>query len=412
MMNINRKNYESYLVDYSEGKLSASQARQVESFLAENPDIKEVFEIFIGGEIESDDTSFSNKDLLKSIPYDKTTAQSDFFQEQCIAKIENLLSADEQKQFKISLSNDPEKLKEYNLFSKTVLNAEHLIYNEKLTLKQNYTSHVINPNNFNEYSVACSEGWLNHEGMLALNEFIAANPTYKKEYDLFQQIKLSPNYNVVFLKKSSLKKFRVLNFATAKIYSVAASVAAVFALGYFVVKTPEILNNVQTASTIQVQSLKQQAKPMIKQDFDKQSFVVTNTKKLSKVTQTNIVLNTQELSKFNSRNETLPLEVIKPKTINYIECKKCTVNKPDLAVFEARRTRTDNPTNQIADLNEQNVITPKTLANNLLKSGVAKLDKVTKGKVNISKDENNKTKFEISTKYLAFSTNIKSNKRN
>lgn len=418
MMNINKNNYESYLVDYSEGKLSVNLAREVENFLAANPDIKAEFELFMedvpmNTAIENAEVSFSGKDLLKSMPYDKAPAQSEFFQQQCVANIENLHSAGEKALFEKSLINNPEKQKEYNLFSKTILSAENITYNEKLTLKQEYTSHVINPDNFNEYSIACTEGWLNHQGMVALNEFIAANPEYKKAYDLCQQIKFTPDYSVVFPNKSSLKKFRILSFATAKNFSVAASVAAVLAFGYFAIKTPVIMNNVQTASTIQVQSLKQTAKPEIQQKAHKTLLTATNIKKSSKVAVTNVMLKAEELSKTNSRDQTLPLEVIKPKTINYIECKKCTdTDKSNLAIFEARKARKNNFTDQDTKVNEQNIITPKTLANNLLKSGVAQINKITKGKVNISKDENNKRKFEVSTKYLAFSTNLKANNKN
>ena len=98
-MNINRTNYESFLIDYVEGLLSTEQQKEVEAFLSANPDIKDEFEALSVEEFRLPDVVFEEKEQLKKIPFEKTSAHSEYFQQQCVAKIEKLLTPTEEKWF-------------------------------------------------------------------------------------------------------------------------------------------------------------------------------------------------------------------------------------------------------------------------------------------------------------------------
>ncbi len=405
-MRIGKNNYELFLVDYSEGKLSEETANEVVQFLAANPNINDEFELFKNSENETSEIILSNKENLKNIPYETSSANSEFFQQLCVAKLEQQLSPDEEQRFNTAVLAEKEKQKEFNLFAKTKFISENTIYNEKLTLKQSFTSHVINPNNFIEYCIACSEGWLNYQGATALNKYIAKNKKLKKEYDLVSQIKFAPDYSIVFPNKANLKKFQFLGAQTRKYISSAASIAAVLALSLFVYRTPSILNNIQTATIIDV-------------DASSNTGQIRTTKQISKnikedaISFKNDSQQTRKIKKesfFSNNafeNERTPhVESLKPKTINNIKCKKCTINKK---IIKASSSAILNK--KIASVEQKATkekINSKSLASNIVKAGISGVNKITNGKVKVKKVKGTqKTKLTFSSKHLAFSTNVK-----
>ena len=91
-MMITRNNYESFLVDYADGTLPASEVREMEHFLAANPDIREEFEAYREGTVEEPHILFPTKSDLKKIPFSHMEAHSELFQQKCVAYVEQRFS--------------------------------------------------------------------------------------------------------------------------------------------------------------------------------------------------------------------------------------------------------------------------------------------------------------------------------
>lgn len=65
-MNINKENIETYLLDYAEGTLSVQQKKEVESFLALNPEYREMLSLYDASiKLEEEPIIFTGKEDLK-----------------------------------------------------------------------------------------------------------------------------------------------------------------------------------------------------------------------------------------------------------------------------------------------------------------------------------------------------------
>lgn len=409
-MIINRNNYELYLVDYLDGNLSKDMMQQVKQFLAINQDIREEFDCFNDNATVIPEVNFNEKKQLKKIPFFSSDANSEFFQQQCVAKIENLLNNEESAAFDEVIKNDKTKQKEYDQFAKTKLTPEHLIFNEKLTLKQANFSHVINPYNFEEYCVACSEGWLNQSGLTALNNYIKDNPHLVKEFNLYTKTKLTPDLSIKYFDKLSLKRTWLMPLKTSVNISVAASVAAIFLFGFMLFKNPSLNNQMNTAATNSLQ--KTETKETIIQSPDK--IKTKNTKPVvlahSKDEQKRNIATEQKSNSVIRHNE---LQLITPKTIDTIECRKCT---DDISTIDTKNIEIVGPigSNLIGDHSktETRKISPRNVVKSALIASIKGAEVITNGKVRVKQDEEkSKTVVGFNSRFLAFSTNLNNNKQ-
>lgn len=117
-MTINRLNYEIYLVDYLDGKLSAAQVEGLMLFLDQNPDIKEEFEGMEDTVLVAESAIYPNKSSLKKKSFLKDGIDNEF-DYLCISATEGLLSKEEKDVFEREILKDPLKHKAYRDFQKT-----------------------------------------------------------------------------------------------------------------------------------------------------------------------------------------------------------------------------------------------------------------------------------------------------
>lgn len=135
-MNINRLNYEIYLLDYLDGKLNASQVDELLLFLDQNPDIKEAFEGMEDAVLIADTTIYPDKSSLKKKSFLKDGIDNEF-DYLCIASLEGVLSNEEKISFEKSLQGDPIKQSAYKNYQKTKIQPQAAIqYNNKSHLKR------------------------------------------------------------------------------------------------------------------------------------------------------------------------------------------------------------------------------------------------------------------------------------
>ena len=84
-------------------------------------------------------------------------------------------------------------------------------------MKKNVTAHLVTNDSFDEYCVACVEGWLDQSGLIALNEYIEKNPEQKRTLDLYYHTRLIPDSTIVFPNKKRIKKFQLLSGRNRKL---------------------------------------------------------------------------------------------------------------------------------------------------------------------------------------------------
>lgn len=140
-MEINRSNYEIWLIDWSDGILNSLQIDQLKLFLSENPDLREEFNDFNSMNLFPSGISFSNKEQLKKSPSDISQSQFEYL---CAAYVENDLSGSQQTELMEIIDMYPDKKKTFNLIQKTRLVPPKINYKHKaLLLKRTAIQNVI-----------------------------------------------------------------------------------------------------------------------------------------------------------------------------------------------------------------------------------------------------------------------------
>jgi hypothetical protein len=138
-MEINKENYEIFILDYYEGRLNQSEELALFAFLDANSEIKAEFESFEN--ISFADTEAISFDLKESLKKTDASAPAiinltnynSFF----IAAIEGDLTAAQQKQLDIFLLQHPDLNEEFHLFQLTKLTADkNIVFENKPQLKK------------------------------------------------------------------------------------------------------------------------------------------------------------------------------------------------------------------------------------------------------------------------------------
>jgi len=124
-MDINRNNYEVWLTDFMDGKLSATRTEELMSFLDQNPNLKEEFEGFETIILKPGNIRFSPKEQLKKPP---VIASEEIDENNCetffIAWHENDLDASQKENLLTFLQHNPLLKDEFRLFESLKLIAD------------------------------------------------------------------------------------------------------------------------------------------------------------------------------------------------------------------------------------------------------------------------------------------------
>jgi len=151
-MDINRNNYESFFIDYLDGRLSPDQVIKLMSFLKENPDLKTELEEFEEINVEPDKKRFESKISLKKAFIVNDSNFDDF----CIASLEGDLTEEEATLFQNWLQQNPLKVREFELYKKTRLIPEKITFDFKSTLKRRSVVRIFTPKVWGYFSAAAS----------------------------------------------------------------------------------------------------------------------------------------------------------------------------------------------------------------------------------------------------------------
>ncbi len=231
-MKITRENCEAWFLDYYEGRLEPHQAEQLFAFLDANPDLHEVFNSF--EEITLDDlsVSYGNKDELKRVDDLPRAINEINCEEIFIADAEGLLDAEMKNQLAAFLQQFPAQRATYELYQRTRLQPEAIVFSEKALLKKAATT--ITAENEEEWFVAAAEKRLNSAENGQLEQYIAAHPEKKQALALFAATVLSPDMSVVYPDKMGLKRKQGAGVFTA--WRAAAAILLLFAGSYGIIR--------------------------------------------------------------------------------------------------------------------------------------------------------------------------------
>jgi hypothetical protein len=136
-MKFNRGNYELFVIDFLEGKLSEEDHILFVKFLKDHPEINEEIKDIHNAQLQPDDEQFSGKHILKKNI--KTSKYQDDFYNNCIAYLEGDLGSAEKINFENWISDNPQKIHELELFRKVYLKADmNITFSPKSGLKKRF----------------------------------------------------------------------------------------------------------------------------------------------------------------------------------------------------------------------------------------------------------------------------------
>jgi hypothetical protein len=140
-MQIDRSNYEIWIIDLLDGNLNSSQVEQLKLFLNQNPYLREEFNDLTKSKLLPPDISFQNKENLKKSPSDISQAQFEYL---CAAYLENDLTTSQKQEVDEIVNKNPARKKTFDQIQKTIIIPESISYKHKnLLLKQTTYKKVI-----------------------------------------------------------------------------------------------------------------------------------------------------------------------------------------------------------------------------------------------------------------------------
>ncbi len=417
-MNINRQNYESYLVDYVEGTLAPEWIPLVEEFLRQNPDIQEEMDLYAGSTIETEATLFPEKQRLKLIPLEKSEPSSDYFQRYCVAYIEGWLTEKEQEIFEASVKNNVAKTREMNLFRKTILPLDSVVFDEKILLMPFESNPNINDENFEAYCIGCVEGWLNQNQMVALNAYLEANAEKRETLARYQKLKLAPDYSIIYPDKQKIKRFNIFNTKTRKILSYVASSAAVIVFGMMVYYSSSFDQKEQLAGHVSksqpVTEIPEKMEPITTEPLVTSQPLLPKTdlfgfKKLQRVADQAAQLEASQQAQTITRMQPIQLAALDCAECKEVFVESKTINK---RVIPQNQLKTTDISDEGSKEEQQTQAAEKNLVKDLAQVGLSQINNWSNGKLVIEKsNESKKTKIALNTRYFAVSTQVKNRKK-
>lgn len=137
-MDINRNNYEAFLLDLLEGRLSVAEQRKLDDFLKQYPEFVADLPDLDLLSLEKPQLCYPLRDQLKKkFPTEDTTISADNFDLFSIARMEGDLSSQQEEEHRYLVSVDDKRQEEWLAWQKTRLHAEPVSFPGKNKLKRN-----------------------------------------------------------------------------------------------------------------------------------------------------------------------------------------------------------------------------------------------------------------------------------
>ncbi|MBX7051065.1 MAG: hypothetical protein K1X54_03420 [Flavobacteriales bacterium] len=186
-MNINRENYEVWLIDYLDGNLNDEAVAELHAFLLLNPDIAEEFNA-LKQLPESfplpSELNFHDKESLKKTE----DAISPTLNELLAKSVESDLNPEEQLQLKLALESTPGLWYHFNTIHKTKLIPPQVVFGQKSNLLYNLW-----PDGLEDEWLIISiiEGEHNQEQLMQFESRIKTDLDFRHKYEALVKTKLN-----------------------------------------------------------------------------------------------------------------------------------------------------------------------------------------------------------------------------
>lgn len=234
---INKSNYEAWLMDYLDGKLSAEMMAELLLFLDSNPEIKaEFINLKEVGNIPPLSSSFSGKEWLK-FEEDEEALFLTADEMKCLSALEGDMSENEKYAFVSSLADSKALSDTWLSLNRVKLQPDDgIAFSHRKALKRAEVLPYqgINEDNYEEVFAAFHEDNPDDDRRKEMAAFLALNTVLQPEFELFARIKFEADTRVVFSEKSSLyvKPAGIRYLLNPYISgSIAAGLALLFAVG-------------------------------------------------------------------------------------------------------------------------------------------------------------------------------------
>lgn len=136
-MKIDIHNYESFFLDFVEGRLDDASTLEMLNFLRKHPDLKQELEGFGDVRLDPDDISFPSKNLLKKLDFKGAPVNDNNFNDFAIAHHEKILSVKETEKLFRYLEQNPHKNNDFKMFGTVYLKADPaIVFEAKPFLKK------------------------------------------------------------------------------------------------------------------------------------------------------------------------------------------------------------------------------------------------------------------------------------
>jgi len=136
-MDINRNNYEAFLLDLAEGRLNAKEIQQVRDFLQLNPDCGEGLDREQYWRLKSEWVGFPGKQgLRKEFPSHTSELSDSDFGLFSIARLEGDLNREQELAYARMVEGDKDKYQEWLAWKQTKLMGGAIVYEGKDRLKK------------------------------------------------------------------------------------------------------------------------------------------------------------------------------------------------------------------------------------------------------------------------------------
>ncbi|MCK4919876.1 MAG: hypothetical protein KAS71_02445 [Bacteroidales bacterium] len=153
------------------------------------------------------------------------------------------LSDSQIREIEAFLMNHDDLREEFEGLEKILLKPDNIKYGLKENLRQPDLGDSVNESNFEFYCIAEMEGDLSEKQLEELGDYLLSNPDKKQTQILFGQTRIPSPENIIFDKKSALKRniFVIRKTAVYRSLSIAAGIALLLAL-FFTVLEKDIEN--------------------------------------------------------------------------------------------------------------------------------------------------------------------------
>jgi len=137
-MDINRNNYEAFMLDLLEGRLSVNEQKKLNDFLKHHPEyVADLPDIDLLS-LEKPRLTYPLRDLLKKeLPTKDTRISAANFDLFSIARMEGDLSPQQEEEHRYMVSVDDKRLEEWAAWQNTRLVPEDILFPEKRKLRRN-----------------------------------------------------------------------------------------------------------------------------------------------------------------------------------------------------------------------------------------------------------------------------------